>query len=148
MTTVILVVVIAAAALALAAIVNRRNPDAPTTPQFAVPQQLDRNDFEDATQEWALVMFTSGTCMTCRDAREMIEPVRATPIDVTEVSYETHRGLHERYGINGVPTLVLADQHGVVRWSFLGAPPAEAIGEMLVAAGVVPPESGTGVDFP
>lgn len=146
--TVILVVAIAAAAIGVAALVNRRRPDAPSTPHFAVPQQLDRTDFELAEREWLLVLFSSATCLACGDTRRVIEPVGSTTIGVTEVGYETNRRVHERYGIDGVPALVLADGDGVVRWSYLGTPPAEAIADLLESAGVVPPESGTGVDFP
>ena len=147
MVTVILVVVIAAVALGVATLVNRRRPDAPSTPQFAVPQQLDRGDFGHTDHDWLLVLFSSATCLSCRDARDVIDPVRQTAVAVTEVDFEAHRPIHERYAIDGVPALVLADAEGVVRWSFLGVPPADAVADMLEAAGIVPPESGTGVEL-
>lgn len=148
MITLVLVAVITAVALGIAAFVNKRRPDAPTTPQFAVPQQLDRNDFEGADSDWVLVLFSSASCLSCADTRAVIEPVRTSEVFVTEIEFDTHRDIHERYGIDGVPALVLADSQGVVHWSFLGIPPRQAIAEMLDAAGVVPPESGTGVDLP
>ena len=39
---------------------------------------------------------------------------------VEEVEYGTDRALHERYSIDAVPTLVIADAQGVVVATFLG----------------------------
>jgi hypothetical protein len=39
-----------------------------------------------------------------------------------ELSWQTRRDLHDRYGITDVPLIVLADTDGVVQRSFVGTP--------------------------
>jgi hypothetical protein len=41
------------------------------------------------------------------------------------------RQLHDRYGIDAVPTVVVADHEGVVRASFLGQPTAAELWSAL-----------------
>jgi hypothetical protein len=41
-------------------------------------------------------------------------------VSVFDAEYTANRDLHERYAIDAVPTLVIADSEGVVRASFLG----------------------------
>jgi hypothetical protein len=43
------------------------------------------------------------------------------------VSYQGRRDLHERYHIETVPMILLADPEGVVRANFIGTPPAAAL---------------------
>ena len=43
------------------------------------------------------------------------------------------RDLHQRYHIEAVPTLVLADREGVVRASFVGPVPEGALPEAFAA---------------
>lgn len=142
----LIVLVIAAAAVAVSTAVNRRRPDPPSTPQTAVPQQLDRADFGD-TGGWLLVLFSSETCLACRDARDTLAPVVVDGLRVEECSFPEDRAVHDRYAIDSVPTVVLADPDGVVQWSYLGAPPRQAISDLLEDFGFAPPESGSAVDF-
>lgn len=148
MVTLLIVLAIAAVAAAVAWRFNGRAPDAPTTPQFAAPQQLDRSDFEHPDREWLLALFSSETCLSCHEAREALEPVRFDRVGVLDLPLETNKALHNRYSIDAVPIMVLADSDGVVRWSYLGAPPAEAIRNILVDIGVLRPDDGTSVTFP
>ena len=41
-------------------------------------------------------------------------------VAVVDAEFSTNRTLHQRYRIEAVPTLVIADREGVVRASFLG----------------------------
>ncbi len=41
-------------------------------------------------------------------------------VAVADVEYVADRALHERYGIDSVPLVVIADQDGVTRAAFLG----------------------------
>ncbi len=116
---VVAAVVIAAAA---AALVRRRRPDPPTVPAVSVPAQLDRHDFELPEREWLLVLFTSATCLSCAEARAALAPIDRPDLVVQEAALETHRPLHERYSVDWVPVVVLADREGVVRWSRVGPP--------------------------
>lgn len=113
----ILIVVVAAAAFALQ---RRRRPDPPTQNQWQVPAQLDRRDFAAPNTPWLVVTFTSATCHTCADVKRKAEVLASREVCVVDAEYATHRQLHQRYRIEAVPTLVIADQAGVVRASFLG----------------------------
>jgi hypothetical protein len=117
--------VIAAVIVAVAAVVSlvmrrRQSPDAPTQAVYEAPRQLDRADFAHPDHEWLLVAFTSATCHTCADTVAKATVSQSDVVGFTEVEYGEHRDLHQRYGIDAVPTLVLADRDGVVRASFLG----------------------------
>lgn len=118
--------IVALAAGAAAVVRRRRVPDAPTRTGHHVPDQLDLADFrplaspESAGADWVLVVFTSATCHTCADMIVKARALESRQVAVVEAEYTAHRALHERYGIDAVPTTVLADREGVVRASFLG----------------------------
>ncbi len=117
----ILAVVLAGAALAVAALANRRQrSDAPVRTGFAVPQQLDRADFAHPDAPWLVVVFTSSTCGTCAGVWERAQPLASGAVGVQEVELSADRDLHERYGIEAVPTTLVVDRDGVVHASFLG----------------------------
>ncbi len=145
MLTLVIVVGVALGASLAALVVSRRRPDVPTAPQFAAPQQLDPSDFGSNDTDWLLVLFSSKTCMSCRDAAVVVESIDLAEVTVVELHVEDHRATHDRYAIDAVPTLVLADREGVVRWSFLGAPPPEAVHQTLVDIGAIEPDEGTPV---
>ncbi|MEM7285324.1 MAG: hypothetical protein AAF480_03150 [Actinomycetota bacterium] len=148
MLTLVVVLVVVAVAAAIAYLVNGRSPDAPSTPQFAAPQQLDRSDFERPETPWLLALFSSETCLSCHDARAVLSDVSFSSVVVQDLPVESHKAVHDRYGVDAVPIVTLADTEGVVRWSWLGAPPQEAVRDALVDAGIIAPDSGTAVDFP
>jgi hypothetical protein len=146
--TLLIVIAIAAVAAGLAWRFNGRAADAPTTPQFAAPQQLDRSDFDHPELDWLLVLFSSETCLSCHEAREALTPIRFDRVAVQDLPVETSRAIHDRYSVDAVPIMVLADTDGVVRWSYLGAPPAEALRDILVDIDVLRPDDGTSVTLP
>ena len=148
MLTLVIVIVVVIAAGAIAFVVNGRTPDAPSTPQFAAPQQLDRGDFDQPHTPWLLALFSSETCLSCHDARDVLADVTFSSVVVQDLPVESQKATHVRYGVDAVPIVTLADSDGVVRWSWLGAPPPEAIRDALVDAGIITPDSGTAVDFP
>jgi hypothetical protein len=119
-------VLIAAALVAIAAavafVLNRRRPHAPTQGNIPVPAQLDRTDFPDADKPWLLVVWTSRTCESCAKATAKARALQSDTVAFVEVPWQDRRDLHDRYGIEDVPLLVLADDEGVVRASFVGAP--------------------------
>jgi hypothetical protein len=148
LVTALIVIAIAAVAVGLAWRFNGLPADAPTTPQFAAPQQLDRSDFDHPEQDWLLVLFSSETCLSCHEAREVLTPIRFERVAVQDLPVETSRAIHDRYSVDAVPIMVLADTDGVVRWSYLGAPPAEALRDILVDIDVLRPDDGTSIAFP
>ena len=106
-------------AVVVAAIVRRRRAaDPPTQPRFELPSQLDRADFDG--DEWLVVVFTSDTCSTCADVVRKAEVVRSDEVAVQIASYQARRDLHDRYRIDAVPAVLIADPSGVVRRTFVG----------------------------
>ncbi len=102
---------------------RRRTIDPPTQNNWQVPAQLDRADFAElgaTPADWLVVTFTSATCHTCADVKRKAAVLACRDVTVIDVDYTTHGPLHERYNIDAVPTLVIADPDGVVRVSFLG----------------------------
>lgn len=114
---------IVAAVVAVAGVVTRRRrrtPQAPTQPRGTVPNQLDRADFAEPSAPWLVVAFTSATCSTCGDVTRKARVLASKDVAVQEVEYARDRGLHDRYHIDAVPALVIADALGVVRFGHLG----------------------------
>jgi hypothetical protein len=114
---------VVAAVVALAAAVSirrRRTSEVPTQPRGVVPAQLDRRDFEGPDVPWIVVAFTSATCATCGDVVRKASVLASREVVVQEVEFGRDRKLHDRYAIDAVPTLVIADSRGVVRFGHLG----------------------------
>lgn len=120
MSRLVLALVLVAVAVAIALVLQRRRPDAPTQRQWAVPQQLDRGDFAAPATPWLVAVFTSATCGTCARVVQAAEPLASDAVAVQEVEVQAASDLHERYRIDAVPTLVVADADGVVRASYVG----------------------------
>jgi len=126
---------LAVAVAVLAWVVQRRRPEPPTQRRWAVPDQLDRADFERPGAPFLVAVFTSATCNSCAETVEQAQNVANADVVVTEVEVSAHGDLHNRYNIEAVPTLVVADREGVVRASFVGPVPEggleEAFSELL-----------------
>jgi len=99
---------------------HRRVPDAPTQRRFAAPEQLDRNDFPQPDAPWLVAVFSSATCDVCAQVLAKAKVLECGDVAVVDVEYGADRALHERYSIDAVPTLVVADRQGVVATSFIG----------------------------
>ncbi len=125
-----LVTVAAAAAFLL----RRRRPAPPTQPRWNVPTQLDRRDFEGGEQAWLVAVFTSSACQSCQRATAKAAVLASPQVAYQEIAYQDAKGLHERYGIDAVPTIVMADADGVVRKSFVGVPSATDLWAALAEA--------------
>lgn len=97
---------------------RRRTADPPTQPRRELPAQLDRDDFDG--HGWLVVVFTSDTCSTCADVVGKAEVVRSDDVTVAVASYQGRRDLHDRYAIDAVPCLLIADADGVVHDGFVG----------------------------
>ena len=97
---------------------RRRAADPPTQARREIPSQLDREDFDGSG--WLVAVFTSETCSTCADVVRKAEVVRSDEVTVMTATFQEQRALHERYGIDAVPCLVIADAEGVVHAGFLG----------------------------
>ena len=116
----VLVAVAIAVALTVSAVLRRRRPDAPTQGGFHMPTQLDRGDFFGPSVQWLVAVFTSSTCNTCADVADKAAVLASNEVVVQRIDYVDDPALHKRYGIDAVPTLVIADARGVVRNGFIG----------------------------
>jgi hypothetical protein len=118
----VLAVALALVALAVAALVQRRQQGraAPVRTGYHVPQQLARADFARPDAPWLVVVFTSATCGTCEGVWAKARELESNDVAVAEVEFTARRDLHERYAIDGVPAVVIADAEGVTRASFIG----------------------------
>ena len=121
MERVIVAVVIVIVVGIIAVVARRRRvPDAPTQRRFSAPEQLDRSDFARPDALWLVAVFSSATCDVCAQVVAKATVLECADVAVVDVEYSTDRALHERYSIDAVPTLVVADAQGVVVSSFLG----------------------------
>ena len=119
------VVVLGAVAAAIAAVLRHRSEDPPEQgPSWTVPVQLDRRDFVDADRPWLVTVFASSTCLACRGTWAKAELLRSDAVAVQEIDSVEDRELHERYGVDAVPMVLVADELGRVRRSFVGEPTA------------------------
>ncbi len=110
---------VVAVAAGVAELVRRRRvADPPTQLRGEIPSQVDRADFEGVG--WLVAVFTSDTCDSCADVKRKAEVLKSTEVTVQNVSFQTRNDLHQRYNIDAVPTLVIADSDGVVRAGFIG----------------------------
>jgi hypothetical protein len=117
---VIAIVIVAAVAVVALVARRRRVPDAPTQRRYTVPDQLDRSDFAGDAVPWLVAVFTSATCTACQSVAQKASVLESPQVAVAEVEFSADRALHEKYGIDAVPTTLIADADGVVVGSFLG----------------------------
>jgi hypothetical protein len=112
-------IAVAAAVVALA-MRRRGGSDAPTQPSGRIPEQLDRADFAEPDKPWLVVVFASATCDACADVRSKAAVLATSEVAVAVSEYPRDKAVHDRYRIDAVPLVVIADDRGVVRKSFLG----------------------------
>ena len=115
-----MVAVVVAAAVILALVVERRRPDPPTQGEWPVPRQLDRADFDRPDAPWLVAVFSSATCDSCATVLQKAAVLASADVVIHDVEVGAQGDLHQRYGIEAVPTIVVADAEGVVRASFVG----------------------------
>jgi hypothetical protein len=114
-------VVLATVVALLAVWLQRRRPAAaPVVDRHHVPSSVDRADFVRPTAEWLVVVFTSATCNTCASTWEVARQLESAAVSTQEVEVAAEPALHERYGIDAVPTTIVCDTEGGVVQSFLG----------------------------
>ncbi len=117
---IVAVAIVVLAALVAEVVRRRRRADPPTQPRYELPSQLDRTDFDRPDAPWLVVVFTSETCSTCADVVTKSDVLRSDDVAVTSVTFQARKDLHDRYAIDAVPCLVVADVAGVVQAGFVG----------------------------
>jgi hypothetical protein len=112
---------VVAAAVVVGLLLRRRQPvAAPTQAHYELPAQLDRADFPSATAAWMVAVFSSGTCTTCADVVRKAQVLASKEVAVVDIEFGAHRDLHDKYDIQAVPIVVIADDRGVVHGGFAG----------------------------
>jgi len=99
---------------------RKRKVDAPTQGANEVPSQIDRADFARPDAPWIVLAFTSATCQTCSDIERKVRVLETNSVAIQILEYTAERELHERYKIDAVPAVLMADANGVVQANFLG----------------------------
>ena len=117
---IVALVIVAVVAIVATVVRRRRVPDAPTQRRFTAPEQLDRDDFARPDAPWLVAVFSSATCDVCAQVVQKANVLDCRDVAVVEVEYSADRALHERYSIDAVPTVVVADAAGVAVATFLG----------------------------
>ena len=139
MERVLIAAAIVLVAVAVALVSRRRRPDPPTQPARSVPTQLDRRDFARPDAPWLVAVFTSATCHTCADVVAKAEVLASDDVVVDHAEWQTRKDVHDRYRIDAVPLLVIADGEGVVRHHVAG--PVSAT-DLWAAVAAVRDEAG------
>jgi hypothetical protein len=117
----LLVLALVAVALGVAFVVRRRHPQAvPTNVGYTLPDHVDRRDFDRPEAPWLVAVFTSATCSTCAGVWDKARLLASDDVATQELEVSTARAVHERYGVDAVPSVVVADRRGVVRATFVG----------------------------
>jgi hypothetical protein len=140
-TNILLVLLLGTFAVAVAFFVNRRSTDSPTVPKSSLPIQVDRNDFEHPETEWILVFFSSDSCDSCGIVRRLLKALDVCLLHIQEVTFPKDKFLHQRYGIESVPIVLLAGVDGVVVWSYAGVPHVNLLSDALSALQTIPPKN-------
>lgn len=121
MDRIVAVVVVFAVAGLIALLLRSRGPAAPTQPtHYPVPIQLDRADFVRPDAPFLVALFTSTTCDGCARVIDKARVLEAADVAYQEISYQTDSGLHQRYSVEAVPLVVIADAQGIVVKAFVG----------------------------
>ncbi|MDQ1504035.1 MAG: hypothetical protein QOD57_1762 [Actinomycetota bacterium] len=130
----VLALVVVVAAVVAARLLERRRPAPPTRDAYPVPAQLDRLDFPRPDAPWLFVLFSSRTCDSCGPMVARVCGLESESVATVQVEAKADKALHDRYRIEGVPMVVLADADGVVRDGFVGSVDTWELEEALAKA--------------
>ena len=130
----VVALIVVVAALVVARLLERRRPAPPTRDAYPVPAQLDRTDFPRPEAPWLFVLFSSRTCDSCGPMVARVCSLESETVATIQVEAKADKALHDRYRIEGVPMVVLADAQGVVRAGFVGSVDTWELEEALTKA--------------
>lgn len=121
MLQVVIVVVLGAVAGGVAWYLRRRDaPEPERGPTWTVPTLVNRADFERPEAPWLVALFSSATCLACQGTWEKVQALEAEPVAVQRIDSIERKDLHDRYGIDAVPMVVVVDAAGLVQRDFVG----------------------------
>jgi len=143
MTQVAIVAALGLVAAGVAWVLRKRDrPEPERGASWTVPTLVDRRDFERPDAPWLVAVFSSATCLACRDTWDKARLLESDVVAVQEVEAIERKDLHDRYGIDAVPLVLVADAAGIVRRDFVGPPTATDLWAALAELrepGSVPP---------
>ncbi len=147
----LLLLALGALAVGVAALLRSRTRlDAPTRPTWAVPDQVDRAELARPDAPWLVAVFSSATCTACRATWEKARQLESDDVAVQDLDAIADADLHERYGVDAVPMLLIIGPDGGVRASFLGEPPTadlwSAVADLRQAADSPPGATSEDLD--
>ena len=120
MDRLLVLAVVAALAGLLAVLLQRWRPGGPVATGWSVPGHLERADFAKPDVPWLVAVFSSTDCPTCASMVTEAYSLASALVVVQEVPAEAASQLHDRYQVDAVPMLVVADGDGLVRAHHLG----------------------------
>ncbi|MCS5677927.1 MAG: thioredoxin family protein [Acidimicrobiales bacterium] len=120
MDRLLVLTVVAALAGLLAVLLQRWRPGGPVATVWSVPGHLDRSDFAKPDIPWLVAVFSSTDCSSCASMVAEAHTLAAALVTVQEVPAESASELHDRYQVDAVPMLLVADADGLVRGHHLG----------------------------
>lgn len=85
--------------------------------RWAAPTLLARSDFPHPETPWLLAVFVADNCRSCDKVQSQLLRFQGDHTAVVEISQPE---LLDRYGVDAVPTVVLADAVGKVSFSHTG----------------------------
>ena len=125
MIQVAIVVVLGALAGAIAWYLQRRDRPAPERgASWAVPELVNRDDFDRPDAPWLVAVFSSATCLACQGTIQKAELLESDSVAVQVLDAVERKDVHDRYGIDAVPMVLVIDVVGTVRADFVGEPTA------------------------
>lgn len=131
----IVAVLLVVAGVVVAAVIRRRDSgEMVRGRRWSVPAQIERRDFTDPEADRLVVVFSSRTCDACAATWERVRRLSRSGTAIQNVSYQDRGDLHDRYGIDAVPTLLVVDREGVVERSFVGPPDDDELASVLAEA--------------
>lgn len=143
MTQLAIVVVLGTVAAAVAWFLQRRTSPAPQRgASWTIPELLNRADFDRPEAPWLVAVFTSSTCLACAGTAAKAVLLESDAVAVQQIDSIERKDLHDRYGVDAVPMVVVADAVGTVRANFVGEPTATDLWAALAELrepGTVPP---------
>ena len=83
---------------------------------------VDRADFDRPEAPWLVAVFSSVTCLSCQEVWDKAQHLASDDVVVQDIEATARKDLHDRYGIDAVPMIVIADDVGETRASFIGVP--------------------------
>lgn len=127
MIRLVLLIVLTAMAVGVALLLQRRRPEPPSAPSYRAPTQLDRDDFAEPDRPILVAVFASSTCDSCAGVWDLVSALDRPDTVVERILVEDDAERHSRYRIDGVPTTLVVDPHGVVQHPFFGPITAEEL---------------------